>query len=168
MSSKNIYEAIYALPDVNISRRRKPLTVPIALLFSGFALFALNAFIESSVEMSNLKSALVLIAAVLLLVGSIVLFVRLNGASDVPYHDVDGCYLQREELKFNKDKRAYIATLIEKADFASLRLLKQDGVSAVTVVTYSSPMSGFYACQAFEYVELELRPICDMKYTKGV
>ena len=167
MSNKNIYEAIYALPDVNISRRRKPLNVPIALLFLGFALFALNAFIESSVEMSNLKSAIVLLAAVLFLAGGILLLVRLNGSSGVPYHEDDGCYLRCEELKFNKDKRAYIATLIDKADFASLRLVKQDGVSAVTVVAYSSPKSGFYACQAFEYVELELRPICDMQYTKN-
>ena len=168
MSKRDIHEAIYALPDVNISPRRKPLTVPVALLFSGFALFALNAFIESSIETSNLKSALVLIAGVLLLAGGVMLLVRLNGGGNVPYHNEDGCYLQREELKFNKDKGAYIATLIDKADFATLRLMKQDGVSAVAVVTYSSPKSGFYACQAFEYVELELRPICDMQYTKGV
>ena len=168
MSNKDIYEAIYALPDVKISRRRKPLTVPVALLFSSFALFALNAFIEPSVEMSNLKSALVLVAVALLLGGSIMLLVRLSGGSGVPYHDADGCYLQCEELKFNKDKRDYIAALIDKADFTSLRLVKQDGISAVTVVTYSSPKSGFYACQAFEYVELELRSICDMQYTKGV
>lgn len=168
MSKRDIYEAIYALPDVNISRRRKPLTVPIALLFSSFALFALNFFIASTVEMSNLKSAVVLLAVILLLVGSVLLLVRLNGGADVPYHEADCCYLKREELKFNKDKKAYIATLIAKADFASLRLMKQDGVSAVTVVAYSSPKSGFYACQAFEYVELELRPICDMQYTKGV
>ena len=96
------------------------------------------------------------------------LLVRLSGGSDIPYHDVDECYLKREELKFNKDKRDYIATLIDKADFASLRLVKQDGVSAVTVIAYSSPKSGFYACQAFEYVELELRPISNMQYTKSL
>ena len=168
MSNIDISEAIYTLQDVKISRRRKPLTVPIVLLCLSFALFACNAFLESSVEMSNIKSALVLIAVVLLLCGGIMLLVRLSGGSDIPYHDVDECYLKREELKFNKDKRDYIATLIDRADFASLRLVKQDGVSAVTVIAYSSPKSGFYACQAFEYVELELRPISNMQYTKSL
>lgn len=167
MSKRDISEALYALPDVKIIRRRKPLLVPVVLLIAGLALFAVNAFVESSVEMSNLKSALVLIAVVLVIVGGIMLLIRVSGGDNIPYHETDKCYLKKEELRFDKDKRNYIQALVDKSDFTTLRSLKQDGVSAVTVMLYTSPKSGFCAAQAFEYVELERRAIGAMTYTTG-
>ncbi|MBR6661716.1 MAG: hypothetical protein IKL34_00605 [Alistipes sp.] len=164
MPKNDICEALYALPDVKIIKRRKPLTTPILLLIAGFALIAINSVINSTIETSNIKSALVLAAALLVIVGIVVIMIRISGNDDVPYHVDDKCYLQRKELRFEKNKRAYIAQLINKADFATLLSLKQDGVSAVTVSVYSSPKSGFCACQAFEYVELERRPIGKMVY----
>ena len=89
MSKRDISEALYALPDVKIIRRRKPLLVPVVLLIAGLALFAVNAFVESSVEMSNLKSALVLIAVVLVIVGGIMLLIRVSGGDNIPYHETD-------------------------------------------------------------------------------
>lgn len=166
MQKSDIREAIYALPDVEILRYRRPLAGPIALLISGLAFFAANAFIESSVEMSNLKSALVLIAIALVFIGGIIILIRISGNDNVPYHAGDKCFLKREELRFEKDKSAYISALVEKADFSTLRSLKQDGVSAVTVTLYSSPKGSFCAAQAFEYAELERKPICKMTYKK--
>ena len=52
MSKRDISEALYALPDVKIIRRRKPLLVPVVLLIAGLALFAVNAFVESSGNIS--------------------------------------------------------------------------------------------------------------------
>ena len=166
MSKLDIGEALYALPDIEIIQRRKPLTLPITLTMVGFALFAINICVESSVETSNLKSALVLTAVALLLIGGIITLIRISGNDDVPYHAGDGCYLKREELRFEKDKKNYIVTLIENADFSTLRSLKQDGVSAITVTLYSSPKSDFCACQAFEYAELQRRPVSEVKYKK--
>lgn len=166
MSNNNIHKALYALPDVNIVARRKPLTIPLVLLFVGMVLFAINPLIDSTIQMSSLKSAIILFGAVLVVVGILMTLFRLMGDSYVPFHVDDKCYLQREELRFEKNKSSYIIDLILKEDFITLRSLKQDGVSAVTVVIYSSPISGFCACQAFEYVELEQRPLCKMTYKK--
>ena len=52
---------------------------------------------------------------------------------------------------------------MRKGDFATLRSLPDDGVSAVTVVVYSSPRSGFCAAQVFEYVDMELQAVGDIK-----
>lgn len=164
MKRYNINEALYALPDVEIIPRRKPLVIPLLLILAGLAILVINALLDSTAETSNLKSALVLFGIVITLIGGVIMFIRLSGSDDTPYHTGDKCYLNRKELKFNKDKRTYIAALIEKADFATLNSMKQDGVSAITVIMYSSPKSGFCACQGFEYVELERRPICKLTY----
>ena len=166
MQKNDICEAIYTLPDVEILRYRKPLAMPIGLLILGLVFFAANSFVEPSIEMSNLKSTLVLIAIALVLIGGIILLIRISGNDNVPYHAGDKCFLKREELRFAKEKKAYISALVEKADFSTLRALKQDGVSAITVTLYSSPRSGFCAAQAFEYEELERKPICKMTYKK--
>jgi hypothetical protein len=75
----------------------------------------------------------------------------------------DGCFLKREELKFVKERSSMVRDLVCKGDFATLRSLPDDGVSAVTVVVYSSPRSGFCAAQVFEYVDMELQAVGDIK-----
>ena len=97
MPKNDICEALYALPDVKIIKRRKPLTTPILLLIAGFALIAINSVINSTIETSNIKSALVLAAALLVIGGIVVIMIRISGNDDVPYHVDDKCYLQRKE-----------------------------------------------------------------------
>lgn len=164
MQKNDIREALYGLPDVEIVQRRKPLTTPLLMFFVGAVLLIANALIDSTAETANLKSALVLLGIIPILIGGVIMFIRLSGSDNAPYHTGDGCFLRKKELRFNKDKRTYIAALIEKGDFATLHSMKQDGVSAIWVVIYSSPKSAFCAAQAFEYVELERRPICKLTY----
>jgi hypothetical protein len=40
--------------------------------------------------------------------------------------------------------------------------LPEDGISAVTVVLYTSPRSGFCAAQVFEYEDMEMLPTSDL------
>ncbi|MBR2072951.1 MAG: hypothetical protein IJ976_04725 [Alistipes sp.] len=165
MSKYDMCEALYALPGGVVVKRRKPIAVPALLLAAGVAILVINSQIEASVEMMNLKSALVLFGAVAAVVGAVMLALRLTGSAGTPYHAADGCYLQCKELKFNKEKSAQLRDLVNRGDFATLRSLPEDGVSAVTVVIYSSPRSGFCAAQVFEYFELELRAVSELKVT---
>ena len=64
--------------------------------------------------------------------------------------------------KFIQEQKNIVVDLLRKGDFATLRSLKQSDVSALTVVEYSSPKCRVVACQAFEYLELELRPVSDL------
>ena len=165
MSKYDMCEALYALPGGVVVKRRKPIAMPTALLVAGVALLIINSQIEASAEMMNLKSALVLFGAVAAVVGAVILALRMMGGAGAPYHAADGCYLKCWELKFNKEKSAQLRDLVNRGDFTTLRSLPEDGVSAVTVVMYSSPRSGFCAAQVFEYFELELRAVSQLRVT---
>ena len=165
MSKYDMCEALYALPGGVVVKRRKPIAMPAALLVAGVALLIINSQIEASAEMMNLKSALVLFGAVAAVVGAVIMVLRMMGGAGAPYHAADGCYLKCKELKFNKEKSAHLRDLVNRGDFTTLRSLPEDGVSAVTVVMYTSPRSGFCAAQVFEYFELELRAVSELKVT---
>ena len=165
MSKYDMCEALYALPGGVVVRRRKPIAMPAALLVAGVALLIINSQIEASAEMMNIKSALVLFGAVAAVVGAVILALRMMGGAGAPYHAADGCYLKCKELKFNKEKSAQLRDLVNRGDFTTLRSLPEDGVSAVTVVMYTSPRSGFCAAQVFEYFELELRAVSQLRVT---
>ena len=165
MSKYDMCEALYALPGGVVVKRRKPIAMPAALLVAGVALLIINSQIGASAEMMNLKSALVLFGAVAAVVGAVIMALRMMGGAGAPYHAADGCYLKCKELKFNKEKSAHLRDLVNRGDFTTLRSLPEDGVSAVTVVMYSSPRSGFCAAQVFEYFELELRAVSQLRVT---
>ena len=163
MAKYEMSEALCALPGGAIECRRKSLAVPLVILLTGVICFVINYFVLGALDMPNLKSALVLFGAVFILVGGAMAFTRLAGHSTAPYHTKDHCFLHREELKFNKEHKATVMELLNKGDFATLRKIPSDGISAFMVVIYTSPKSGLTAAQAFEYVELELRPASELK-----
>ena len=156
-------EALYALPGGVVQPRRKPVALPLLVAIAGVAMMVANAMLPKNVEYANLKSALVLFGVLFALVGAVVCFIRFSGRSCAPWHVQDSCFLKREELKFVKERSSMVRDLVRKGDFATLRSLPDDGVSAVTVVVYSSPRSGFCAAQVFEYVDMELQAVSDIK-----
>lgn len=163
MKHYDMCEALYALPDGVIRPRRKPLTIPLLLTIAGVVMLVVNSMISAETEYANIKSAIVLFGAVFVVVGIVLCAVRLGGNSCAPWHVQDGCFLKKEELKFVKERSSHVRDLVRKGDFATLRSLPEDGVSAVTVVVYSSPRGGFCAAQVFEYVDLEQQPVTDIK-----
>ena len=167
MSKYDMREALCALPCGVIEKRRKTVAVPLLLLVAGVAMLVANGMLSGSADNADLKSALVLFGVALTLVGGIVAAARLFGAGGAPYHIGDKCFLRREELKFDKERAAEVAEAIRRGDFEALRAIPQSGVSAVTAVLYSSRASGFAACMAFEYADMEMRPICEMKVVEG-
>ncbi len=167
MSKYDMREALCALPCGVIEKRRKTVAVPLLLLVAGVAMLVANGMLSGSADNADLKSALVLFGVALTLVGGIVTAARLFGAVGAPYHIGDKCFLCREELKFDKERAAEVAEAIRRGDFEALRAIPQSGVSAVTAVLYSSRASGFAACMAFEYADMEMRPICEMKVVEG-
>ena len=162
MSKYDMREMIYAQADGAIVPRRKSVVCPICLILVGIGLLVLNGMMEATVENGNLRSALLLFGADFGITGIIMTVVRLSGASKAPYYVKDGCFLDKKELKFTKEQKNIVIDLLRKGDFATLRSLGQSDISALTVIEYSSPKSRVVACQAFEYLELELRPVCDL------
>ena len=100
------------------------------------------------------------------MVGGILALARVYGSGH-PFHTAEGCFLKVEELRFAKDKSSEVARLVREGNFDALRSLSHDGVSAVTVTLFSSPSGAFRAGQAFEYMDLEMRPITDLKIVQA-
>ena len=113
--------------------------------------------------MPDLKSALVLFGATFAMVGGAILVTRIAGNSTLPYHNNDGNFLRREELKFKKEQKQKVLELLDNGDITALRQIPSDGISALVVELYSSPKSGYMAAQAFEYIDLELQPVSELK-----
>ena len=163
MAKYDMCEAMYALPDGKIIPHKKPITIPLLIFIAGAALLAVNGWLLAEVDMPDLKSALVLFGSVFIMVGGAITSARLAGNSTNPYFKNDGCFLQREELKFRKEQKPTVMELFDNGNFTNVRQIPSDGVSSVVVEVYSSPKSGFTAAQVFEYADLELQPISELK-----
>lgn len=163
MAKYNMCEALYALPNGTIIPHKKPIAMPLLITIIGAALLVINGWVLADADLPNLKSALVLFGAVFVMVGGAVLATRIAGKSTLPYHKIDGTFLHHEELKFKKEQKTAVLKLLSKGDFTTLRQTPSDGVSAFVVEVYSSSKSGFVAAQAFEYIDLELQPACELK-----
>ena len=103
---------------------------------------------------------------IMIFVGGIMALARVYGSGH-PFHTAEGRFLKVEELHFAKDKSSEVARLVREGNFDALRSLSHDGVSAVTVTLFSSPSGAFRAGQAFEYMDLEMRPITDLKIVQA-
>lgn len=159
MSKYNMCEAMCALSEGVVVMRRRSLLMPFAIIFIGVALFILNSVIEGGSEMNNLKSAIVLFAAVFILVGGALCVARLGRGGMAPWSKKEARFLRKEELKFNKEDKFRVVDLVEQQDFTTLRQLKQADVSALLVVIWATPAGDFETAQVFEYADLELQPV---------
>lgn len=164
-NNRDIYEALYASSDGVVVRRHKSAAVPAAMFIIGAAL-VVASYAAASLLPEGVLSALGFVGGVLIFVGGIMALARVYGSGH-PFHTVEGRFLKVEELHFAKDKSSEVARLVREGNFDALRSLSHDGVSAVTVTLFSSPSGAFRAGQAFEYMDLEMRPITDLKIVQA-
>lgn len=163
MANYNMCEALYALSGGKITPHKKPLAMPLLITLAGVAMFVINGWVLAEADLPNLKSALVLFGATFAMVGGAILIARMAGKSTIPYNKGDGCFLKREEIKLDKEKKKIAIELVRNGDFASLRQISSSNISAIVVEIYFSPKGGFTAAQVFEYIDLELQPISELK-----
>lgn len=161
MDNRNIYEAVCASSDGVVVCRRKSAAMPAAMFFVGAALVAAS-YAAGAIASSGLLSFLGLAGGLLLFAGGAMAVTRIYGDGS-PYHTGERRFLKVEELKFAKNRSAEVVRLVREGDFEALRALSHDGVSSVTVTILSSPAGTFKACQAFEFIDLEMRPISELK-----
>ena len=153
MDKTKICEAMYALPGAVVIRRRKSFLMPVLLVAAGIALLILNRSFRA--DLSND-----------LLAGVAVLFARLFSAGN-PYYPAGRCYLRYEELFFEIYEKTAVARCVEEGGFRELLGKPQARVPAVTVSMYRSPDDRFVAMQAFEYADLEYKPLTQVRIVDG-
>lgn len=153
---------MYALPGGVVVKRRKSLSVALLLTAAGAAVIVLNNVYAAALT-NNLSSSLVFIGGALLLAGMILLLARIFGSDGVPYHRVRKSYLGYDELYFQRGDSGRVVRCIGEGDVEGLLALPRANVPALTVALYRTPDNRFAAMQAFEYAELEYRPLTELK-----
>lgn len=162
MDKIKICEAMYALPGEVVVRRRKSLVMPAALFVAGAALLVLNHIYGAGMT-NNLRSALVFVGGSLLLAGMITLAARLFSAEGTPYYRPGRCYLRYDELYFERSDTQAVEQCIAGGDVQRLFTLNHAQVPAISVAVYHTPDNRFAAMQAFEYTDLEYRPLTRLR-----
>lgn len=158
MDKNKMCEELYALPGDRIIKRRKPILLPLLVTLAGAALLAVNASLEGAAY-TNVKSALVFVGGVALLAGLIVTGLRLFGGGGIPYCPAKRTYLLYEELYFDRAKMREVMMRTDAVDVDGLLRMENQTVPVLAVTIFRTPDNSFAACQAFEYTELEYRPL---------
>lgn len=162
MDKNKICEALYALPGNVVVRHRKPLLIPAVLLVAGVAMIVANNMYSAAIS-NNLSSSLVFVGGILTLVGLVLLSMRLFGSNGVPFHRDARRYLSYDEIYFDRKVRDAVMRNIDEGNVEQLLKMEHAQVPAVTVAVYRTPDNRFAAMQAFEYADLEYRPLTQLK-----
>lgn len=153
---------MYALPYGVVVRRRKSLLVPVLLLLIGAAMIVLNNIYGEALS-NNFRSALVFIGGVLAIVGGVMCLVRLLGSNGVPFHNGKKCFLLYDELYFERRTLSDIVRSVDEGDVQHLLGMKHAQVPAIAVALFRTPDNNFAAMQAYEYADLEYKPLSMLK-----
>lgn len=166
MDKKEMCERLCVLSNNEIVKRRKPLRGPIVWTVAGAVLLAVNGWLDDD-AWGDWKAALVLIGGVALAVGVGLILARTFGAGRVPYSVRTGKYLRYRELYFPKQQMREVMRLCAAGDVGALRSMEQSSVPAVVVALYATDDDRLAACQPFEYIELEYRPLGEMTLVRS-
>lgn len=166
MNKHEISEALYALPGGAVVRRRCSLLIPAALLLGGAALLAANRIWAAQLSV-DLRSALVFLGGAAAVTGAVWLLARLCGTQGVPYHREARCFLRYEELYFDRSHAAEVRQYVDRGEVRRVLALGRAQVPAVAVALFRTPDNRFVAMRAFEYVDLEYRPLTELKVVEA-
>lgn len=163
MNKTIICEALYALPDNIVVKRRKGIALPVIVAVAGVAVLVAVALLPDGTLSSSLASVLAVAGVAAAVGGVAVTMVRLFGKGGVPCLRDSGKPLEASELSFDKTQLREVLDTVERGDIDALFRMKECSVASVVVVVYRSHDGAFTACQPFEYAELEYRPLRGLK-----
>lgn len=132
------------------------------LLVAGAAMIAVNNMYSAAIS-NNVSSSLVFVGGILALLGLVLLAARIFGSDGVPFHRDARHYLTYDEIYFDRKVRDAVMRSIDEGNVEQLLKIEHAQVPAVTVAVYRTPDNRFAAMQAFEYADLEYRPLTQLK-----
>lgn len=162
MDKKQICEAMYALPGGVVERRRKSPVTPIILTLIGVATIVLTNMYKAELNV-NANSSLVVVGWGLVITGVAWLGTQIIGSNSVPYHNGAKSNLRYEELYFDRSLRGEVLEAVAEGNIVRLLGMKRHDIPAMTVALYRTLDCRFTAMQAFEYLDLEYKPLSDLK-----
>ena len=164
MDKNKICEALYALPGNVVVKRRKFQLLPAVLFVAGAALIVVNNMYGADLT-NNLRSSIVFIGGIMVVAGMIMAAAQMFGSGGAPFHREERCFLLYEELYFDRGIRSDVMQAVSDGDAERLLGMKRAQVPALTVALYRTPGNRFAAMQAFEYADLEYKPLTELEAT---
>lgn len=162
MDKNKICEALYALSGNVVVKRRKFQLLPAVLFVAGAALIVVNNMYGADLT-NNLRSSIVFIGGIMVVAGMIMAAAQMFGSGGAPFHREERCFLLYEELYFDRGVRSEVMQSVDEGAVEQLLGMKHAQVPAVAVAVYRTPDNRFAAMQAFEYAELEYKPLTRLK-----
>lgn len=156
---------MYALPEGTIVKRRKSLLIPVLVLLAGAALIVVNN-VWGAEFTNNLRSSVVFVGGALGVTGLLIALARMLGSNGNPYHSGEKRFLEYEELYFDRGRGQDVVRYVNDGDVRKVLALQRSRVPAVAVALYRTRDNRFAALQAFEYTDLEYRPLSELKIVK--
>ncbi len=156
-------EALYALPDNIIVKRRKSVVKPVVAIALGALVVVSGYSIPEGSAVADWHSSLLLAGAVIAIVGFVMLLGRVFGGEGRPCLGEIGEPLKITELSFARNQMHDIMAAIDNGDIEALLSIPESRVATVTVALCRTSDGHFAVCQPFEYVELEYRPLREVK-----
>lgn len=153
---------MYALPGQIVVCRRRSLGLPLLLLSLGALLLIVNGSYGGDFS-KDVQSALVFTGGVAALAGVIALVVRIFSTEGIPYHCGAHCFLRYEELYFDRGVRSEVIRTVGEGAVDALFGLPRAHVPAVAVAVYHTDDRRFVAMQAYEYADLEYKPLTELR-----
>ena len=159
-------EALYALPNNIIVKRRKSVVKPVVAVAVGAFMIVSGYSLPEGPSTANWHSALLLLGAIIAIGGFVSLLVRLFSSEGRPCLGEAGEPLKITELSFARIQMREVMAAIDNGDIDALLAMPTSQVAAVTVALCRTSDGKFAVCQPFEYVELEYRPLREAKILK--
>lgn len=162
MDKNNLCEALYALPNGVVIRRKKSYIPAITVLVVGLLMTMLYVGIERELS-NNAASSLMLITGAVILVGLLMLSTRLSDREGCPALAATGKRLRYAEYYFPIERRSEVQRYIDEGAIKRIFAAPDGQTSGIGVALYYSDDKQFAAMQAFEYIGFEYRPITGVK-----
>jgi hypothetical protein len=159
-------EALYALPDNIIVKRRKSVVMPVVAIALGALVIVTGYSLPEGASTANWHSSLLLMGAAISIVGFVLMLGRLFGGEGRPCLGEIGEPLKITELSFARMQMREVMEAIDSGDVEALLSIPESQVAAVTVALCRTSDGHFAVCQPFEYIELEYRPLREAKILK--
>ena len=166
MDKTTFCEALYALPDDIIVKRRKSVLMPVVSIAMGTLVVVAGYSLPEDPTTANWHSTLLLLGAIVVIGGFVVMLARLFGGDGHPYLGERGEALKITELSFARMHLHEVLEAIDSGNIDALLAVPESQVAAVTVALCRTSDGKFTVCQPFEFVELEYRPLREAKILK--
>lgn len=162
MDKNQICEALYALPGDVVVRHRKSVISPLVTLLIGVAVIVMHNMYKAEIN-ANTSASLVFVGWSMAIGGAAWLAAAVFGSKGVPYHNGAKNNLRYEELYFDRALRGEVLDAVAEGNIVKLLGMRRNNIPAITVALYRTLDCRFTAMQPFEYLDLEYKPLSDLK-----